>query len=74
MSLVEAFAEVQARAVSVVVVVLLVPSCSSRIPALLPAPERKLSRPPHQNVLSLHYRAEKKKKKLLQSSSKRHTP
>ena len=47
-------------------------ACSLQVPALPTAPER--SGVVHQNVMSIHCRAEKKRKKILQASSKKHTP
>lgn len=47
-------------------------ACSLQVPALPTAPEP--SEVVHQNVMSIHCRAEKKRKKILQPSSKKHTP
>jgi hypothetical protein len=51
------------RVVSAVEVVLLVPSYFSQIPASRQAAELKSIPAPHRSALSIHYRAEKKKKK-----------
>ena len=53
------------RVVSAVEAVLLVPSYFSLIPASRQAAELKSIPAPHRSALSIHYRAEKKKKKRL---------
>ena len=66
-------ARVVLAAAQVMVVSVAVPfvgSCSALAPALSQVRARAL----HQNVLLIRYREAKKKKKILQSSSKRYTP
>jgi len=62
------------KVVSAVEAVLLAPSYFSRIPASRRAAELNSIPAPHRSALSMHYRAEKKKKKGLKSSSKRQPP
>ncbi len=52
------------RVVFVVAAVPIVPSYFSRFPAFQLVSEQKWARVPHRNVLSIHYRAERKKKKM----------